>query len=275
MKQSFKNESSGDEVLHSPGKTTLRNLAEEKTVEITPAKFELRTGVSQFVRISFDGGIEMQDGVNMLKLSLSGGLEISDGTKTTTLTLLQLLHNDGAGKTNSITEEQVVISDGTNMNVMEAGQLNVSSSDGKSSALSPAQLFLDGADGKTNSITDEQMVLDDGSNMTVIEAGQTTVQNGTGDDVTIKPNEVRVTDGGDNYSSVSAEGGFRNLYDGNSAMMFIGSVKLDNGSGGTVDITPVPDQAISFKPTDGCDVDDAGEPITTTADVLRGEATEV
>ncbi len=275
MKQRFKNLSTGDEVVHSPGKTTLQNLAEEKTVEITPTKFELRTGVSQFVRISFDNGIEMQDGVNTLKLSLSGGLEISDGTQTTSLSLLQLLHNNGAGKTNSVTDEQVVLSDGTNLNVMEAGTLNVSSSDGKSSALSPAHLFLDGAEGKTNSITDEQMVLDDGSDMTVIEAGQTTVQNGTGDDVTIKPNEVRVTDGGDNYSSISAEGGFRNLYDGNSAMMYVGSVKLDDGSSGTVDITPVPSQAISFKAPEGCDVDDAGEPITTTTDVLRGEATEV
>lgn len=257
MKQSFKDTASGDEVVHKPGKTVVQNLAGEMTNTSTPGMIELKTGVSQFIKISFEGGIEMQDGVNTLKLSLSGGLEISDGTQTTTLSLLQLLHNNGAGKTNSITDEQVVLSDGTNLNVMEAGSINVGNGSGLSTDISPAHILLDEGGGLTNSITGEQMVISSDSNMAIYGSDSVSLTV-DGNTAKLEPTALRLIDEGYEATLSPASG-----------------VHLVGSGGGTVDIAPVGEQVISLQDTEVCDVDESGEPITKTMKVLRGEMTTV
>lgn len=257
MKQVFKNLTTGDEVVHSPGKTVLQNLAAEATNTITPLMIELKTGVSQFIKISFENGIEMQDGVNTLKLSLSGGLEISDGTQTTTLSLLQLLHNDGAGKTNSITEEQVVINDGTNLNVIAAGSVGINNGSGSSSELTPAHLLIEEEGGLTNSITGEQMVISSDSNMAIYGSDSVSL-NVDGNTADLSPTALRLIDESYEATLSPASG-----------------VHLEGSGGGTVDIAPVGEEVISLQATEVCDVDESGEPTTKTMKVLRGEPTTV
>ncbi|WP_397379610.1 hypothetical protein [Prosthecobacter sp.] len=254
---SNKDTGSGDEVVTTPGKQTVQNTSSEKSNTSTPDKQSLKSGET-----------------DTAELSVADGLKLLTETKTAQLKagILTITGEDGFSITLSATDGLVMTDSGLTLQI-KPGTGMVISDGTATSTYNLLQLLHNNGSGKTNSVTDEQIVISDGGDMTVIEAGQTTVQNGTGDDVTIKPNEVRVNDGGSNYSSVSAEGGFRNIYSGNEAMMFVGSVQLDNGSGGTVDITPVPEQAISFQDTDGCDVDDAEEPITTTTKVLRGAVT--
>lgn len=274
MKQVFKNKDTGDEVVHSDGKTMVRNPAAETQITTTPEMIKIETGVSQFIKLSVANGIEMQDGVNSLKISISGGIEISDGTKTTTLSLLQLLHNDGAGKTNSITEEQVVISDGTNLNVIEAGSINVGNGDGGSTAITPAHILLDAGSGSTNSISDEQMIID-GADKTAIYEGQGVSLTASGGslDLTVDDGLQNTADG--NTLGASGTGGIYHSGGGaTAALSKSAGLQLSDGSSGTVTVDVQAGEAISFQATEGCDVDEAEEPITTTTKVLRGAVTE-
>ena len=275
MKQSFKNETTGDEVVHTPGKTTIQNLAAEATVEITPLKIELRTGVSQSVTLSVADGIVIEDGPNTIKISIAGGIEISDGTQVTRLSLLQLFLDNAAGKTNSITDEQVVISDGTNLNTISAGSVHIG--DGtNNSTLSPAHLLLDEGGGMTNSLTGEQMVISSSGKSGVYEdTGITLTEAGGSLNLDILHGLV-VTADGDTLSAGPNAGIAHQTGSGESASFSAtGGIYLDDGSSGTVSIYTQSSEAISIQATEGCDVDGAGEPTTTSMKVLRGAATPV
>lgn len=160
-----------------------------------------------------------------------------------------------AGITATLNAAGLTLTDGTKITTLTLLQL----------------LHNDGA-GKTMNVNEEQIVISDGSNTMVLAAGEAYIENGSSDMLSLKPNEVKVTDGGGNSSTMSCEGGFQNSYGGNTAKLFVGTVNLE-ASGGTVDIAPVAGEAISFQDTEGCDVDGAGEPITTTSKMLRGPAT--
>lgn len=226
----------GSFVDHQTGNNrTLYQDSAGNSCEVKPAKIELLDSAG--------------DGVTLTRT----GLVIHEGGEETSLTLGQLrLIADSLQTT--IQPGSVVVTNGSGTSTLEA-----------------AHLLLDEGGGMTNSLTGEQILMSNGADTTTIEAGEATVANGS-DNVHITTNEVRVTTGGGDYSSMSTEGGFKNSYGGSIAKLFVGSVQLD-ASGGTVDIAPVSGEAISIQSTEGCDVDEAGEPTTTTTKVLRGAVT--
>lgn len=229
----------GSFIDHQTGNNrSLYQDADANSCEVKPTKIELLDSAG--------------DGLTLTRT----GLVIHEGGEEVSLTIAQLRMIAGSLQT-TIQPGSAVVTDGSGTSTLEA-----------------AHLLLDEGGGVTNSLTGEQIVLDDGTNTTVIAAGETDIGNGSGDTLSLKPNEAKVVDGGGNSSSMSCEGGFQNAYGGATAKLYVGSVKLESGSG-IVDIYTVSGQTINFKATEGCDVDDAGEPITTTAEVLRGEAVEV
>lgn len=228
----------GSFIDHQIGnKRTLYQDADSNSCEVKPTKIELLDSAG--------------DGVTLTRT----GLVIHEGGDETSLTLGQLRMIAGSLET-TIQPGSVVVANGSGTSTLEA-----------------AHLLLDEGGGITNSLTGEQIVMSNGTDTTIIEAGETSIANGSGDTLLLKPQEARTTDGGGNYASMSAEGGFRSSYDGYTASMYVGSVELDDGSGGTVDIHTVSGQNITFRDTEGCDVDEAEEPVITSTKVLRGEAT--
>jgi hypothetical protein len=176
----------------------------------------------------------------------------------------------GDDKTVELTLSELLMTASGNETRVQAGRVAVDNGSG-SSILSPARLVLDAGDGKSNALTAEEAVITDGSNMSVVKADEVSIQNGSGDLLSLNPQEVKVSDDGGNYASVSPEGGFRSLYDGLTARMFIGSVKLDDGAGGTVDITPIPSKTISLQDTASCEAEE-GVSVPKTAFYLRSES---
>jgi hypothetical protein len=218
-------------------KRTLYQDESGNSCEVKPTKIELLD--------------ETGDGVTLTR----SGLTIHEGGEETSLTLGQL-RMIAAGLETTIQPGRVVVTDGSGTSTLEA-----------------AHLLLDEGGGITNSLTGEQIVMSNGADTTIIEAGETNIENGTGDTLRLKPQEVRATDGGGNFASMSAEGGFWDVYDDYSSRLYVGGMQLDDGSDGTVDVHTVSGQNITFRDTEGCDVDEAEEPVITSTKVLRGEAT--
>lgn len=268
MKYTWENLDTGDKVEISPGQQKVLNAAEETEIVITPAMLKIQTGVSQFIKLSFANGIEMQDGMNTLKLSLAGGLEISDGTQTTQLTLLQLLHNNGAGQTNSITEEQMVVNNGTSSTVIEGTGVTVFIGGGASSTLTAGQLYLDDGAGHTNSVTDEQMVINGDGDTAIYAVDALSMSGAAGtvnlsiadgleaeqDGATLKawPYGVDLATGGGETASLSASSG----------------LDLADGAGATVNVETQSGKVITMRETAGCE-DVSGVPTPKKSHVLR------
>jgi hypothetical protein len=248
---SNKNTTSGDEVVTTPGKQTVRNEAAAKSNESTPDKLSLKDGATDKAELTVANGLELttetktaqlkagllsitgesgfsitlspEEGLLMIdagvtvQLKPGLGLVISDGTSSTTLNLLELLHNNGSGKTMNVNEEQIVINNGTRM--------------------------------------------------MVIAPEETTMQDGDGFVLSLKPSEVRITDGGD-YSSMTTEGGFRGVYDGTEVKLYLGQLKLQQDGSSIVEIVPVTGKNIQLRETASC-VDEGGVPTPKKAHYLR------
>lgn len=255
-----KHTSSGDEVVTTPGKQTVRNTTAEKSNESTPEKTSIKSGESDSAELSVADGLKLlsetktaqlkpgiltitgtdgfsitlsaEDGLLMsadgltVQLKPDTGLVITDGTGTTTLNLLQLLHDNGSGKTNSVTDEQMVISATGKSAVYAVGDITLTEGSGT--------LNLSIADGLENTAD-----------------GNTLTASGTGG--------IFHSGGGAATAALSKSAG----------------LQLNDGTSGTVTVATQAGEAISFRATEGCDVDEGGEPITTTAKVLRGAATVV
>ena len=173
-----------------------------------------------------------------------------------------------------VAQEQVVLSDGTNLNVIEAGSINVGNGSGVSTAITPAHILLDAGSGSTNSISDEQMIID-GADKTAIYEDQGVSLTATGGtlDLTVDDGLQNTVDG--NTLGASGTTGIYHSGGGGAtaALSKSAGLQLGDGSSGTVTVDVQAGEAISFQATEGCDVDEADEPITTTTKVLRGAVT--
>ncbi|MCF7785554.1 MAG: hypothetical protein K9N47_05495 [Prosthecobacter sp.] len=254
-----KNTASGDEVVTTPGKQTVQNTTAEKSNTGTPDKQSLKSGES-----------------DSAELSVVDGLKLLTETETAQLKpgILTITGESGFSITLSAADGLLMTVDGLTVQLKPDTGLVISDGTG-TTTLNLLQLLHDNGSGKTMSVTDEQVVIS--------ATGKTSVS--TVDDLTL------TATGG--TLGLSIAGGLENTADGNTltasgtggiyhsggggataALSKSAGLQLDDGASGTVNVATQTGEAISFQATEGCDVDEGGEPITTTAKVLRGAVTE-
>jgi|GEM_PF-2249976 len=251
-----KDTGSGDEVVTTPGKQTVQNEAGEKTNTSTPDKQSLASGATDKAELSVADGLKLTTETGTAQLSVSEGLKLTAASGFT----VELSAANGLLMTDSGLTLQVkpglglVISDGTGSTIVNLLQL----------------LHNDGA-GKTALVNAEQLVLSTSTKTGTYGSGSLNYTQGGGSvDLDITDGLVVVADG--LTAKISGAGGVQ-LSGGGSATSTLstGGLYLADGSNG-VTVETQDGQAISFQDTDGCDVDEGGEPVTTTMKVLRGAA---
>jgi len=257
---SNKNTSSGDEVVTTPGKQTVQNTTAAKSNTSTPSKQSLKSGETDTAELS------VADGLKLITETMTAQLKAG---------ILTITGEDGFSITLSAADGLLMTQDGLTVQLKPGTGLVISDGTGETT-LNLLQLLHDNGSGKTMSVTDEQMVIASSGKTAVYEVtGVTLTQSGGSLELTI-PDGLTVTADGDTLTA-SASGGVAQVTAGGASadLSASGGMHLNDGAGGTVTVEVQAGEAISFQATEGCDVDDGGEPITTTAKVLRGAVTEV
>jgi len=194
------------------------------------------------------------------------GIVVTDGTNTNSWTLNQLLMA-GSGSSTTITNEEVAVADSGGSSTLGAGSMTVESSGGASTYISGAQAILTEAGGSSNTISGTQMEIEADGATGTYGAGSMSQVSGS-NSVEIDTGAITINQGDDN-TQITAEGGVKHTASGGYAQMN-GYAGVDlNIDGGTVVIKPQADKAVELRPTDFCEEDDAGEPVTAHALVLR------
>lgn len=253
-----KNTASGDEVVTTPGKQTVQNTAAEKSNESTPDKQSLKSGATGTAELSVAEGLKLTTVTETAQLTAADGLSITGAS--------------GFSITLSVAEGLLMSADELTLQIKPDTGLVITDGTG-TTTLNLLQLLHNNGSSKTNSVTDEQMVISATGKSAVYAVGDITLTEGSGTlNLSIADGLENTADG--STLTASGTGGVYHSGGGSATAALSKSAGLQlSTTGASVTVDLQAGETISFQATEGCDVDGGGEPIDTTAKVLRGAVT--